>query len=317
MKIAVIGCGYWGENLVRNFYKLGYLNVIYDVDLQNAKRLSKKFKVPILKFEEILNTDIDGIAISSPAASHYDIAKKCLLSNKHVFIEKPLALEISHAKSLIKIAERRNKKIMVGHLLHYHPAFERIKDELSRGLIGEIKFIYSNRMSFGKVRSEEDVLWSFAPHDISMILSLVKSPIKSINCFSKSIIKKNIADIASINLSFKNNTKAQISCSWINPFKEHKMTIIGTEGSIIFDDTKRWEEKLSHHKLKIDDSLKQLIKKSKPRYLKIKEKEPLERECQSFIDFISGKINIPSNGEEGLNVLKVLKKASESLKKNN
>ena len=123
---------------------------------------------------------------------------------------------------------------MVGHLLQYHPAFIRIKDELSRGLIGEIKFIYSNRMSFGKVRSKKIVLWSnFAPHDISMILSLVKSPIKSTNCFSKSIIRKNIADIVSINLSFKNNTKAQISCSWINPFKEHKMTIIGTEGSFI------------------------------------------------------------------------------------
>ncbi len=317
MKIAVIGCGYWGKNLVRNFHKLGCLKAIHDVEPQNAISLSRKFKVPILKFEEILNTDFDGIAISSPAASHYDIAKKCLLSNKHVFIEKPLALEISHAKSLMKIAEKKNKKIMVGHLLQYHPAFIRIKDELSRGLIGEIKFIYSNRMSFGKVRSEEDVLWSFAPHDISMILSLVKSPIKSTNCFSKSIIRKNIADIVSINLSFKNNTKAQISCSWINPFKEHKMTIIGTEGSFIFDDTKRWEEKLSYHKLKIDDNLKQLIEQSKPRYLKIKEKEPLESECQSFIDFISGRINIPSHGEEGLNVLKVLKKASESLKKNN
>ena len=314
--IAVVGCGYWGKNFVRNIHELNSLYCICEQDERIANSFTKKFNVPNYSFEQILaDNNIIGIILSVPAKYHSKMAIKAMNSKKHVFVEKPLAMNIVEAKSMIEASKKNKVNLMVGHLLQYHPAFIKLKKLCYEGKIGNIKNIYSNRMSMGKVRSEEDVVWSFAPHDISMILSLINDPIKSIYASGNSILQNGISDIASIEIAFADNIKAKISVSWLHPFKEHKLTVIGEKGMIVFDDTQEWDAKLRLIDYSIEESVKdiQLIKKEST--ISSNQSEPLKEECIHFINLINKQaINI-TDGYEGLNVLKVLTEASRSLKK--
>ncbi len=178
MSIAVIGCGYWGKNLIRNFYELGVLSAVSDSDKLLAKEFSEKYKVPSLTFEEVLNSSVRGVVIAAPAKYHAKLTIDALEANKHVYVEKPLAMNKKEADEMIKKSNKKGMHLMVGHLLQYHPVFKKLKEMNEEKDFGDIQYIYSNRFSFGKIRSEENVIWSFAPHDISMILSLINSPIK-------------------------------------------------------------------------------------------------------------------------------------------
>ena len=199
-QVAVIGCGYWGKNLIRNFSELGALFAICDSDKELAKKVSDEFQIPSLGFEDILASECQGIVIAVPASLHSFFAIKALNASKHVFVEKPLAMTIEDAESILLAASRSNRRLMVGHLLQYHPAFLALQEKIRNGYLGELKYMYSNRLSFGKIRSEEDVIWSFAPHDISMILSLVESEISSVFCKASSLLQNNISDMAPIYL---------------------------------------------------------------------------------------------------------------------
>lgn len=317
IKLAVIGCGYWGKNLVRNFSELGVLACICDPDVEAAKKVSKEFNVDIKSFEKILSDDdINSVAIAVPAELHYEYALKALESKKNVFVEKPIALKEEHAAKLISISNLKKRVLMVGHLLHYHPAFKKITKLKEDGTLGVIKHICSNRMSFGKIRDVENVLWSFAPHDISMVLELAGNIPKYVSCQALDILQEGIQDICSIQLSFDNNITALINSSWLNPFKEHKLTVIGTKGMCVFDDTKAVEQKLCFIKYSFDKTQSLKISKSEPEFLDIPDKEPLKHECQHFIDCVESNLKPKTDGNEGIKVLKVLEAAEKSCSEN-
>ena len=257
---------------------------------------------------------LDVVFMATPDHWHAPATIMALDAGKHVYVEKPLAMTQQEAKDMIQISKKYNVKLMVGHLLQYHPIFEKMKSIIHEGELGKLDYIYSNRLSFGKIRSEEDVIWSFAPHDISMILSLTKELPYKIKTNSSSILQKGISDIATIHLDFKNGLKAHVSVSWLNPYKEQKITAICKKGMLVFDDTMQWDKKLSLYKhiIELDDGMPSTIK-ADPIFINVEEDEPLKRECKYFIDLIDGNVKDRTDGIEGLRVLKVLTGASESI----
>ena len=314
--IAVVGCGHWGKNLVRNFSELGALAAICDPDKNLAEKFASEYNVKNLNYEEIINSEfIEGIVLAVPASLHASMAVEAMNAKKHVYVEKPLAMNRDEAEKMIEVANKNRVKLMVGHLLQYHPIFKTIKNLHKSGEIGNISYLYSNRLSFGKVRTQEDVIWSFAPHDISMILSLVNEDVKSVNVDYANIIQENISDIATLHLEFSSGLKSHISISWLHPYKEQKLVVIGELAMVVFDDTKPWKEKLAIYKHKYGQySLKDKIDKSEVEYLCIPESEPLKNECKHFIDVVNDNLTPYTDGFEGLRVLNVLSAASKSVK---
>ena len=311
--IAIVGCGYWGKNLVRNFSELGALYSVSDTNAETANNYANKYHVKNLTFNEIINdSNIKGVVLTVPAKLHALLSIEAMNKGKHVFVEKPLALNVTDAKLMIETAKKNNVKLMVGHLLNYHPIFKKIKKLVNDGQIGKIEYIQSSRLSFGKFRSEEDVVWSFAPHDISMILSLAEEKPSIVKCNSKSIIKENHADIANIYIEFPSGLKSNISVSWINPIKEAKLVITGTSSILIFDDTKTWDEKLTLYSYILEGS-KQFsnLKKLSEKFIKIPEEEPLKNECQHFVNMLEGDQEPFTNGDEGMKVVEVLSAISK------
>ena len=277
-KIAVVGCGHWGKNLIRNFSEFGTLYSVCDSVTKVANLYANKYKIKNLSFREIINDpNIKGVVLTVPAQLHSSMATEAMKKGKHIFVEKPLAMNEAEAETMIATAKKNKAQLMVGHLLQYHPIFKTIREFVAAGKIGEIKYIYSNRLSFGKARTKEDVIWSFAPHDISMILSLTGQKPEYVSTNAISILKKNIADTATIHLQFKSGLKSHISLSWLHPYKEHKLVIVGQSAMLVFDDTKPWHEKLAIYPYEVMSS-KNLINLqiSNVQYVKVIEEEPLK-----------------------------------------
>lgn len=312
--IAVVGCGYWGKNLVRNFADLGSLSAVCDPNGELAEKYAKQYAVNNLAFTEIINdASIDGVVLAVPAPLHASLAIAAMNAKKHVYVEKPLAMNQVEANKMIVTAKNNNVQLMVGHLLQYHPVFVALRSIVAAGKLGDLQYIYSNRLSFGKVRSEEDVIWSFAPHDISMILSLAGQEPKLVRTESTQILQANISDTATVHMEFTAGLKGHISVSWLHPYKEQKLVVIGEFGMAVFDDTKPWSEKLGlyrHIVQSAGESLK--LEKAEVEYVDVAQSEPLKNECQHFIDVVSARITPLTDGVEGLRVLKVLTAASLS-----
>ncbi len=313
--ILVAGCGYWGKNLVRNFSEIGCLKFVADTNADVLEDISKKFEVEAIDYDvAIKSNSIDAVVIASPANLHEEMALKAIENNKDVYIEKPLSLTVESSIKIIEAAKKNSVKIMVGHLIQYHPVFEELKRQVKDGLIGDISYLYSNRMSFGKIRTNEDVIWSFAPHDISMILSIINKKPNAIRSTMSDVIQNSISDISHIHLEF-DHINAHIFASWLSPFKEHKFVITGNKGSLVFDDTQDWEKKLMHicHKVEIIDGVP-LLEKSENEFIKVEFAEPLKKECKYFLDYINNKVPSRTGGEEGLSVIEILMAASDSAK---
>jgi UDP-2-acetamido-3-amino-2,3-dideoxy-glucuronate N-acetyltransferase len=314
--IAVIGCGYWGKNLVRNFAALGVLTGICDVDVNQAKIIAEQNNTQVLSWEAVLkDSAILGVAIASPAVLHAKLAEEALLADKHVFVEKPLALTVLEAEHICAIAKQKNKHLMVGHLLQYHPAFCTLKEMVQQGRLGRLQYIYSNRLNLGKIRCEEDILWSFAPHDISMILSLVGSEPDKITTIGGYYLHKTIADVTTTHLSFPGGQQAHVFVSWLHPFKEQKLIVVGDRAMAVFDDGEPRERKLQFfdHKIEWREGMP-LPTKAEAEYISISSVEPLLAECQHFVDCINMNLTPKTDGQEGLRVLRVLEKSSQNLK---
>lgn len=314
--IALVGVGYWGRNHLRVFNKLGVLKIICDLDKELLEERKKEF--PHLEittdFSEILNNkDIKAVVISSPAATHYRLTKKALEQGKDVFVEKPLALKLEQGQELVDLAKKKKKILMVGHLLHYHPAIVKLKEIIKKGQFGEIRYICSNRLNFGKLRREENVLWSFAPHDISIIIDFLGMPEK-VSAIGKSYLQKSIPDVTLSILEFKKNQTAHIFVSWLNPFKEQKLSIIGSKKMAVFDGVKNelmiYSHKIKWQKNKIPEAIK-----ADGKVIKIPEKEPLIEEAKHFLDCIKKRKTPITDGKEGLRVLKILNLCQRSYEK--
>ncbi len=314
LKIAVIGCGYWGKNLVRNFSEVGFLTYVCDANQTLAEKTAQAYSVQAQTLEQILTSDVEGVVIAAPAAQHFELAKKVLEAKKHVFVEKPLSLKVEEAKELCDLAFKLNKVLMVGHLLQYHPAFLELKKLIAQGTLGRLQYIYSNRLNLGKFRNEENILWSFAPHDISMILALAGDLPQSVYATGACHLTTHIHDVTTTHLFFKNGIQAHIFVSWLHPYKEQKLIVVGDRGMAVFDDGLGWDDKLKlyPHQVNWIDGLPQ-PEKADVVNMPLEISEPLKIECEHFIDCISNATTPRTDGLEGLRVLQVLDAAQESL----
>ena len=316
--IAVIGCGYWGKNLVRNFAELGALAAVCDPNDKLAALYAEKYKVANRSFKAILaDPAIEAVVLAVPAPLHATMAMEAMNLGKHTYVEKPLAMDEVEAAAMIASAHKNNVRLMVGHLLQYHPVFKTVRALVESGELGVLSYIYSNRLGFGKVRSEEDVIWSFAPHDISMILSLAGREPEIVKTESSCILQPHIADTATLHMQFTLGLKAHVSVSWLHPYKEQKLVVVGQRGMIVFDDTKPWSEKLSlyRHTVKITDTFPNL-EKAEVEYVEVPQSEPLKNECQHFVEAVNEDVEPLTDGYEGLSVLRVLSAASLSQRQN-
>jgi predicted dehydrogenase/acetyltransferase-like isoleucine patch superfamily enzyme len=315
--VAVVGSGYWGKNLVRNFNSLNALKLICDKNetvLDGFKMQYPDVDV-CLAFNEVLNNpDLAGVAIATPAETHYRLAREALLAGKHVFVEKPLVLNEDEGAELIGLAKKRNLKLMVGHLLQYHPVFLRLKELARSGELGRINYIYSNRLNLGKIRREENILWSFAPHDISMILSLAGEEPESVMSTGGNYLHQKIADVTTTHLKFPSGIQAHIFVSWLHPFKEQKLVVVGDRKMAVFDDTQPWQDKLLLYPHRIDwQNNMPVPTKGTAEQVEIHQDEPLKCECLHFLECVTNGSEPRTDGHEGLRVLKVLNASQSSL----
>jgi UDP-2-acetamido-3-amino-2,3-dideoxy-glucuronate N-acetyltransferase len=313
-KISVIGCGYWGKNLVRNFSELGVLTSVCDANEKLAVAASMSYGVSALSLEQVLKSNIDGVVIAAPAAQHFELAERALIAGKHVFVEKPLSLKVAEAKKLCDLSIQVDRKLMVGHLLQYHPAFLELKHLITKGNLGRLQYLYSNRLNLGKFRNEENILWSFAPHDISMILGLAGGLPEVVYATGSCHLNPHIHDVTTTHMTFKNGIQAHIFVSWLHPYKEQKLVVVGDRGMAVFDDGLPWGEKLKlyPHRVSWVDGLPQ-PEKADVVHVPLEVSEPLKLECQHFIDCITHQKNPRTDAEEGLRVLQVLDAAQQSL----
>ncbi|MCA9524308.1 MAG: Gfo/Idh/MocA family oxidoreductase [Myxococcales bacterium] len=326
-RIAVIGAGYWGQNLVRVFSQLGHLALVCDRDPAVLRRLGAIYTgVPTVgEPEEVFAAKgIDAVAIAAPTIDHAPLAARALAAGKHVFVEKPLALSTAEGAQLVERAAGAELTLMVGHLMLYHEAVVRLKEMIDFGLIGELYYLYSQRLNLGRIRRDENVLWSLAPHDVSIALYLFGETPQEVSCRGGSYIQRpsGVEDVIFCDLSFPEGRVAHLHCSWLDPHKTRRLTVVGSRKMVVFDDMEPSE------KLRIYDKGIEAVR-DQPDYEtygealtlrsgdifipKLDVPEPLKVECQHFIECVRGGAAPRSDGSNGAAVLAVLEAASRSL----
>lgn len=316
VKIAVIGAGYWGKNLIRNFDSLGALAAICDSNKETLKEFATLYPhVDTIDAYKTLLDDpsFEALAIASPAETHYRMVKEALLADKHVFVEKPLALHEEEGIELNELAGERNRVLMVGHLLQYHPAVIKLKQLVSEGELGKIQYIYSNRLNLGKIRREENILWSFAPHDISVILSLAGEIPDRVTSVGANYLRQEVADVTLSNLFFPSGIRAHIFVSWLHPYKEQRLVVVGDRKMALFNDVEPVDKLLLYpHRIEWKDHTP-IPDKKEAEKVPFEKKEPLNEECAHFLECITKSLKPRTDGEEALRVLKVLQACQESM----
>jgi predicted dehydrogenase len=314
--IAVIGAGYWGVNHVRNFHELGVLSMVCDTSRSSLAKIAEMF--PGVRVETdidsaILSSGVRGVVIATPAETHYALARAALEAGKDVLVEKPLTLDVSEGERLVDLAAKRSAILMVGHLLEYHPAVLRLRQLIESGEIGELRYVYSNRLNLGKVRREENILWSFAPHDIAIILRLIGAWPNRVAVTGGTYLQPSIADVTVTSIEFPTGVRAHIFVSWLHPYKEQRLVVVGSKRMAVFDDV------LKDGKLVIYDQGVEFVngepvtRKNEGVAEEIDAAEPLRLECLQFLECIETRRQPLTDGESGLRVLRVLDAAERSL----
>lgn len=315
--VAVVGTGYWGKNLVRVFDKLEALHSVCDVQPGLVQGLNIGAEVRRRSdFDEVLaDPAIESVVVATPAATHYDICRAALSAGKDVFVEKPLALEVNEGAELVALAEERDRILQVGHILRYHPAVLELQELITSGAMGRIEYIYSNRLNMGKLRTEENILWSFAPHDISVILALMGEQPVAVSSHGEAFLQRNISDVTLTSIEFPNNVKAHTFVSWLHPFKEQRLVIVGSEQMAVFEDSNPAEKLVVYaHRVEWHNGRIPVAVKGERRVIPIGGAEPLKVECEHFLDCCLNRIPPRTDGHEGLSVLRVLAAAEQSLR---
>ena len=316
-KFALAGCGYWGRNLARVLSGKKLLGAIID-PAPEAAAIARQYGVMHLtELPPILGRDdFTACVIATPAETHYALARDALWAGKDVFVEKPIALEVADAEELAALALARGRILMVGHLLQYHPAFLRLKQMVNEGDIGQLRYVYSNRLNMGKLRREENVLWSFAPHDLSMILALAGEAPEKVWATGQGFLNKRIADTTMTHMEFRSGLNAHIYVSWLHPIKEQRLVVVGDRGMLLFDDAQPWQGKLMHYRHAVEwkDGMP-VATKDDGAPVPLEETEPLGAEIDHFVQCIATRATPRTDANEAIRVLRVLNAAQESIEK--
>jgi UDP-2-acetamido-3-amino-2,3-dideoxy-glucuronate N-acetyltransferase len=317
--ICVVGCGHWGKNLIRNFSKLGHLRAICDSNTAALQAVGQQY--PGIRLYDTLaqalaDSEVDAVAVATPAEQHHHMAIAAIEAGKDVYVEKPLALQAEDGLEMVDAARERGAILMVGHLLRYHPAILKIQELVADGTLGRLDYIYSNRLSMGKIRQEENALWSFAPHDISVILALVGQMPVQVTATGGAYLQPNIADVTVSNLLFDRGTRCHIFVSWLHPYKEQRLVVVGSKQMIVFEDS-RTENKLVLFDKNIEWKNGSLeARKPEGTPVPFDPQEPLGRECAHFVECVLHRREPLTTGDEGVRVLQVLQACQRSLQLN-
>jgi UDP-2-acetamido-3-amino-2,3-dideoxy-glucuronate N-acetyltransferase len=315
--VAVVGNGYWGKNLVRNFFDLGVLGTVCDESPSVEANIREKYpRVAFCRdYAEVLSdAAIDAVILATPAALHFDMARRAILAGKDVFVEKPLALSAAEGAMLVDLAAQNRRILMVGHVLQYHPAVKKLKELIDGGTLGRIEYLYSNRLNMGKIRTEENILWSFAPHDISVVLGLLGEEPETVTCEGGYYLSQHIADVTLSQFAFTSGVRAHIFVSWLHPFKEQRLVVVGSEKMAVFDDTAANKLVLYPHRVEWKERIPTAVK-AEAEAITLATNEPLHVECRHFLDCLITRRNPLTDGREGLRVLQVLNACQDSLER--
>jgi len=313
--VAVVGVGYWGRNLVRNFHDLSVLTAVCDVDGSVEANHAQRY--PNVKFyhdfsDLLSDPSVTAVVLATPAVTHYELAKAALEAGKDILVEKPLAIDVQHGEDLVRLARAKGRILMVGHILRYHPAILKLQQLIHDGTLGKINYLYSNRLNIGKIRTEENILWSFAPHDISVMLALLNEMPTRVTCKGGSCLNRDVFDVTLSHFDFPSGVQAHIFVSWLHPVKEQRLVVVGSEKMAVFDDTAEHKLVLYPHKVAWPNRVPTAVKAA-AELVALEDREPLREECQHFLDCIASGASPVSSGAEGLQVLKVLDACQRAL----
>jgi len=308
MRLAVVGCGIWGVNLVRTCAELGVLGAVVDADLAAAGRQAALYDVPVLMLDQALeHPGLEAMVVATPAPSHAEICRQAIDRGKDVFVEKPMAFDLAEAQVLADHVRRSDRVFMIGHLLRYHPAFEALLACVRRGDIGAVRYVTASRLNLGRIRVHENAFLSLSPHDVSMTLAVAGEAPDRVEAVGRAFVTPGVVDEAHADLWFPSGVHAHITASWLNPYKEQKLVVVGETGALVFDDTRPWAEKLWRRDQMVTTTTVGPVAIGEPaRFLELTAEPPLTREIRHFIACCDTR-NAPLTGiDEALRVQRVL-----------
>ncbi len=314
-KVTLLGCGGWGKNVARNLASLGALERIVDPG-PDAVATAAALGVDHASDPAAVIADpaCKAIAIATPAPTHFELAMQAISAGKDVYVEKPIALSIEDGQRMGDAAKAAGRILMIGHILQYHPAFEELKRRVAAGEVGRVRQITTSRMGLGRLRNEENVLWSFAPHDLSMVCALTDAAPSRVRVMGNRFLSDSIEDVTTAHVEFADGMIAEIRSSWCHPLKDQSLIVVGDGGMAVFDDARPWPEKLllSGYSVDAGHNPPRLVR-GEERFIAVEEGEPLRREMQHFLDCIANRTNPRTDSEEALAVLRILQAAQRSL----
>lgn len=315
-RVAVLGCGSWGRNIVRCMHELGALRAVVDPSpggRRKAQEIAPGVATCERAAEVLADDDVDAVMIATPAVTHYRLARSALDAGKDVFVEKPMTIGVDDARELVRRADDADRILMVGHLLEYHPAVRRLESLVDGGELGEIRYLISNRLNLGKVRTEESALWSFAPHDLAVILRLVGSMPTEVVATGGCYLQEHIADVTVTQLRFPDGVRSHIFVSWLHPFKEQRLVVIGSRKMASFDDVAK-EVVLYDQRIDFDSTNGVPVPvRGEGVRVSYPDDEPLLAECRHFLECLDTRSTPRTDGASGVRVLEILHAAQRSL----
>ncbi|WP_027039472.1 Gfo/Idh/MocA family protein [Mesorhizobium ciceri] len=306
-RIAVLGCGYWGSNHIRTLKALGALHAVSDTNRARAEGFASEQDCLAIEPDQLfVRDDIDAIVMALPPQFHADLAVRAVEGGKDVLVEKPIALTVADAERAVQAAKDNGRVFMVGHVLRFHPAFETLKGLIDKGELGEVRYIHSHRLGLGKFHTENDALWDLAPHDLSMILAITGTEPIEVRGEGAALLD-NLSDFAHLHMRFPNGLRSHLFTSRLNPYRERRLTVVGTKAMAVFDDVEPWERKLAVYRHAVwQDSGQWAFTTNEPSYVAVAQGMPLTRELEHFIQCIETRAEPRTSGEEAIRVLRIL-----------
>lgn len=310
-RIAVLGCGYWGSNHIRTLKSLGALSAVSDANLARAEGFAIEQECRAIAPDELFDDpDIDALVIALPPQFHAELAIRAVRAGKDVLVEKPIALTVKDAERAVSEAHKAGRIFMVGHVLRFHPAFEKLKQLIDEGELGDVRYIHSHRLGLGKFHTESDALWDLAPHDLSMILAITGEPPMEVRGEGAALLD-HLSDFAHVHMRFSNGIRSHLFTSRLNPYRERRLTVVGNKAMAVFDDVEPWDRKLAVYRHAVwQDSGHWAFTADEPVYVPVQEAMPLTRELQHFIDCVNTRSEPRTDGREAIEVLRILTEGS-------